>query len=86
MTRSLIIGRLRSQGFSDATCRLLQDSTRNIVAELYCTLWSLMSEEVLCKMPASVPTCYRDPVICKEMRLARIEFLCPKMGREISLV
>ena len=54
------------------------------MAELYCTLWSLMSEKVLCKMPASVPTCYRDPSICEEMRLARIEFLCLEMGREIS--
>ena len=55
-----------------ATCRLLQDSTRNIVAELFCTLWSLMSKEVICKMPASVPTCYRDPGICKETGLHRV--------------
>ena len=35
-------------------------------------------------MHACVPTCYRDPNICEEMKLARLEFLCPEMVREIK--
>ena len=84
MDKNIMTRRLRSQGFNDDTCSILQDTTRNKVAELYCTLWSLMSEKVHCKMPASIPTCHRDLNICEEMRSARIKFLCPEMGREIS--
>ena len=42
-----------------------------------------MSDKVLCKMPPCVPTSYRDPNICEEMKLACLEFMCPEMGREI---
>ena len=71
-------------GFSDITCSILYNHHRNGLAEEYCTLQSVMSEKVHCNMPTCVPTCYRDPDICEEMKLARLEFLCPEMGREIK--
>ena len=72
MDKNLNVKRIRSKGFSDSTCSVLWELNRNKLAEVYCTRWSVMSDKVHCKMPACVPTSYRDPNICEEMKLARL--------------
>ena len=70
MAKTFNIKRIGSLGFGVNTCNALFNLQRKKLVEVYFTLWSVLSEKNKCKMPASVPSGYRDPNICVEMKMA----------------
>ena len=82
--KALNAKRIQNQGFSMKTCSDWLLLNKNRQTKVYRTIWSVLAEANKCKMPTCILSCYRNPCISWEMKSARLEFLCPAIGREIQ--